>query len=82
MLCHPSSVDSLSTSAGTEDHVSMGGWSARKAIRVVENVEQGLEYVFHELCFIIEYNFVMTLKVDTNIATILQGYLAACLLIL
>ena len=41
MLCHPSSVDSLSTSAGTEDHVSMGGWSARKAIRVVENVENG-----------------------------------------
>ena len=41
VLCHPSSVDSLSTSAGTEDHVSMGGWSARKAIRVVENVEQG-----------------------------------------
>lgn len=29
-LCHPSSVDSLSTSAGQEDHVSMGGWSARK----------------------------------------------------
>ena len=40
-LCHPSSVDSLSTSAGTEDHVSMGGWSARKAIKVVENVERG-----------------------------------------
>ena len=41
MLCHPSSVDSLTTSAGTEDHVSMGGWAARKALRVVEHVEQG-----------------------------------------
>ena len=41
VLCHPSSVDSLSTSAGTEDHVSMGGWSARKAIEVVNNVECG-----------------------------------------
>lgn len=41
VLCHPSSVDSLTTSAGTEDHVSMGGWSARKALRVVEHVEQG-----------------------------------------
>lgn len=40
-LCHPSSVDSLSTSAATEDHVSMGGWAARKALRVVEHVEQG-----------------------------------------
>ena len=41
VLCHPSSVDSLSTSAGTEDHVSMGGFSARKALMVVEHVEQG-----------------------------------------
>lgn len=40
-LCHPSSVDSLSTSAATEDHVSMGGWAARKALRVIEHVEHG-----------------------------------------
>jgi histidine ammonia-lyase len=39
VLCHPSSVDSLSTSAAQEDHVSMGGMSARKAIQVVRNVE-------------------------------------------
>ena len=41
VLCHPASVDSLSTSAGTEDHVSMGGYAARKALIVVEHVEQG-----------------------------------------
>ena len=41
VLCHPSSVDSLTTSAGTEDHVSMGGFSARKCVTVVEHVEQG-----------------------------------------
>uniref|UniRef100_A0A8C6V9S7 Histidine ammonia-lyase n=1 Tax=Neogobius melanostomus TaxID=47308 RepID=A0A8C6V9S7_9GOBI len=41
VLCHPSSVDSLSTSAATEDHVSMGGWAARKSLRVIEHVEQG-----------------------------------------
>ncbi|KAF2071747.1 hypothetical protein CYY_006932 [Polysphondylium violaceum] len=39
VLCHPSSVDSISTSGAKEDHVSMGGWSARKALQVVENVE-------------------------------------------
>lgn len=39
VLCHPSSVDSLSTSAAKEDHVSMGGFSARKALEVVSNVE-------------------------------------------
>ena len=33
VLTHPSSVDSISTSAAQEDHVSMGGFSARKAIR-------------------------------------------------
>nr|XP_006816763.1 PREDICTED: histidine ammonia-lyase-like [Saccoglossus kowalevskii] len=40
VLTHPSSVDSISTSAGSEDHVSMGGFSARKALTVVEHVEQ------------------------------------------
>lgn len=39
VLCHPASVDSISTSAAQEDHVSMGGFAARKAIKVVENVE-------------------------------------------
>ena len=39
-LCHPSSVDSISTSAATEDHVSMGGYAARKALQVVANVER------------------------------------------
>lgn len=34
-LCHPSSIDTIPTSAGQEDHVSMGGWAARKALRVV-----------------------------------------------
>jgi len=38
-LCHPASVDSLSTSAAQEDHVSMGGFAARKALTVVEHVE-------------------------------------------
>lgn len=39
VLCHPSSVDSLSTSAAQEDHVSMGGFAARKALDVVKHVE-------------------------------------------
>ena len=43
-LCHPASVDSLSTSAGTEDHVSMGGFAARKALQVIRNVEKVSKY--------------------------------------
>ena len=41
VLTHPSSVDTLSTSAAQEDHVSMGGFAARKALQVIEHVEQG-----------------------------------------
>jgi len=34
-LAHPASVDSIPTSAGREDHVSMGTWAARKLARIV-----------------------------------------------
>lgn len=39
-LCFPASVDSVPTSIGQEDHVSMGATSARKAMQVVENLEK------------------------------------------
>ncbi len=42
VLCHPSSVDSIPTSLGQEDHVSMGSISALKLLEVYENVEQVL----------------------------------------
>jgi histidine ammonia-lyase len=38
-LAHPASVDSISSSAGQEDHVSMGMTSARHARDVVANAE-------------------------------------------
>ena len=41
-LCHPASVDSIPTSADKEDHVSMGAWAARKAIRVIVNTRRVL----------------------------------------
>lgn len=39
VLCHPSSVDSIPTSLGQEDHVSMGSISALNLFKVYENVE-------------------------------------------
>jgi histidine ammonia-lyase len=42
VLCHPASVDSIPSSAGKEDHVSMGSVSARKLERVVENTRNAL----------------------------------------
>jgi histidine ammonia-lyase len=55
VLAHPASVDSVPTSGGKEDHVSMGMTSALKLRRIVENAElvlaielmcaaQGLDY--------------------------------------
>jgi histidine ammonia-lyase len=38
VLCHPASADSIPSSAGREDHVSMGMYAALKARQVVENV--------------------------------------------
>ncbi|MEW6756628.1 MAG: histidine ammonia-lyase [Acidobacteriota bacterium] len=41
-LSHPASVDSIPTSAGQEDHVSMGFWAARKALLVARNAAKVL----------------------------------------
>jgi histidine ammonia-lyase len=39
VLAHPASVDNLPTSAGKEDHVSMGMTAALKLRTIVENAE-------------------------------------------
>jgi len=41
-LAHPASVDSIPTSAGREDHVSMGTWAARKLAMVVDRLRSVL----------------------------------------
>jgi histidine ammonia-lyase len=42
VLCHPASIDSIPSSAGREDHVSMGAHAAWKLGRVVQNVRRVL----------------------------------------
>ncbi|KDO22548.1 histidine ammonia-lyase [Saprolegnia parasitica CBS 223.65] len=56
VLCHPSSVDSLSTSGGKEDHVSMGGFAARKALTVVTHVETVLAIELLAACQALEFH--------------------------
>ncbi|MGA2571866.1 MAG: histidine ammonia-lyase [Terracidiphilus sp.] len=46
VLAHPASVDSVPTSGGKEDHVSMGMTAALKLRQIVENVEQILAIEF------------------------------------
>lgn len=41
-LCTPASVDTIESSQGQEDHVSMGANAATKAFRVLENLERVL----------------------------------------
>jgi histidine ammonia-lyase len=47
-LCFPASADSVPTSLGQEDHVSMGSISGRKLHQVIENVEyiQAIELLY------------------------------------
>ncbi|MBQ9881086.1 MAG: histidine ammonia-lyase [Synergistes sp.] len=40
VLSHPSVVDSIPTSANQEDHVSMGGYSARKGRQILDNTNK------------------------------------------
>ncbi len=42
ILCHPASVDSIPTSLGQEDHVSMGSIGALKLLEVMKNLEHVL----------------------------------------
>ncbi len=39
-LCFPASADSIPTSLGQEDHVSMGSISGRKFVQILENLEK------------------------------------------
>lgn len=59
-LCFPASADSIPTSMGQEDHVSMGPISARKALQIIENVEKIL--AIELLCACQAFDFRRPLK--------------------
>ena len=54
-LCFPSSADSIPTSLGQEDHVSMGSISGRKLYRVLDNLEYILAIELMTACQAIEF---------------------------
>jgi histidine ammonia-lyase len=54
-LCFPSSADSIPTSLGQEDHVSMGSISGRKLNRVLDNLEFILAIELMSACQAIEF---------------------------
>jgi histidine ammonia-lyase len=54
-LCFPASADSIPTSLGQEDHVSMGSISARKLNQVLDNLELILGIELLTACQAIEF---------------------------
>ncbi len=54
-LCFPASADSIPTSLGQEDHVSMGSISGRKLSKVLDNLEYILGIELMSACQAIEF---------------------------
>jgi histidine ammonia-lyase len=54
-LCFPASADSIPTSLGQEDHVSMGSISGRKLDKIVDNLEYILAIELLSACQAIEF---------------------------
>ena len=59
-LCFPASADSIPTSLGQEDHVSMGSISGRKALQIIDNLEHIL--AIELLCAAQAFDFRRPLK--------------------
>ncbi len=56
VLAHPSSVDSITSSANQEDHVSMGTIGARKANTILENARKVVAMEMFVACQAIDLN--------------------------
>jgi len=69
-LCFPSSADSIPTSLGQEDHVSMGSISGRKALRVIHNLEKIL--AIELLCAAQAFDFRSPLKSSNTLSEVHQ----------
>ena len=64
-LCFPASADSITTSLGQEDHVSMGSIGAVKFLKVLENLEKIL--AIELICSIQAMDFLKPLKSSKKI---------------
>jgi histidine ammonia-lyase len=73
-LCTPASVDSIVSSNGQEDHVSMGANAATKASKVVKNLETILAIELLNAAQAIEFRRPM--KTSMHLETLLADYRA------
>ncbi|MBS1764791.1 MAG: histidine ammonia-lyase [Bacteroidetes bacterium] len=71
-LCMPASVDSIVSSNGQEDHVSMGANAATKLLRVVHNLENVLAIELFNAAQAFEFR--RPAKTSPQLETLLQSY--------
>lgn len=71
-LCTPSSVDSIESSQGQEDHVSMGANAAVKAYKVMENLERILAIELYNAAQAVEFR--KPLKTSPFLENMIQSY--------
>ena len=71
-LCTPASVDSIVSSNGQEDHVSMGANAATKCLRVMKNTERVLAIELLNATQALEFR--RPLKSSTAVETIVDDY--------
>jgi histidine ammonia-lyase len=67
-LSYPASVDSIPTSAGQEDHVSMGTISARQCEQVVGNLENVIAIELLEAAQALDFRAPLTCGKGTAVA--------------
>ena len=72
ILCMPASADSIPSSQGQEDHVSMGANAATKLVRVVENTERVLAIELFNAAQALEFR--RPLRSSWAIEKIFSGY--------
>lgn len=72
VLAHPASVDSIPTSANTEDHVSMGTIAARKAREIVHNTKNVLAIERIGACQAIEFRLLEKMKLGRETSKIFK----------
>lgn len=71
-LCTPASVDSIVSSNGQEDHVSMGANAATKCLRVVKNIERILAIELLNAAQALEFR--RPLKSSNQVETFVAAY--------
>ena len=71
-LCWPASCDSIPSSQGQEDHVSMGANAATKLVRVVDNVERVLAIELFNAAQALDFR--RPLKTSPKLETVLAAY--------